>query len=1387
MNLTTHSVDFEASRDRKQVTSGGDDVSSAVATASDGDVAVDAMADSADTADTDVVRDSPRAASMDAGSWLSSRVEPEGACSDDSVNGDNVVRTADLLITQPRCDDDDDDDDDGSCKVDALMHPAQSAVVVVPADTTTTTNEQLNAGELQSPDNDDSDDEHSMTVVVPLPKRKHHPVPHVTDTEVHTSTSQEVVTERHSPVDNDMSTSQEIVTERHSFVDNDVSTSQEVVTERHSPVDNDVSTSQEIATERHSFVDNDVSTSQEVVTERHSLVDNDVSTSQEVVTERHSPVDNDVSECDEESTVRVALLPGQELDDIDDEVDVTSRTDYVNGDVMKQRADDTATQRVNGGLDVDNDDVVVPLPRRRHDVFESPSSSPSSADTSFAAQSSSLVIDTNTVIDASYTPRTVQQTVADTSTVACSTSSAAVAYTSSPVADNITVVQVTTDSALDTLADSDTDSIADSDSDKVTVVEVTTTVTDPVADSVTVVQDTPSVADSVSDPVLADSVADSDSDKVTVVEVTTTVTDPVADSVTVVQDTPSVADSVSDPVPVVEATETISDSVADSVSDNVTVVQVRDSEVDSVADSDNVSVMSATATDDVPLAQDSPTVAEITADLVSDTITVIQDTDSASDTVSVAEDTTSVGDLVADSEEDKLTVRQAGGTETSCLSDGESSSVVVDQLQRSAVIARNTDKETSVDTKRDAVTTDDEEKQHHDVIDQSDSVTAAADEVTCQVTASDDDSAGDVEHVRRRDVNDTSQAGDVALNAAASNDDTNSQTSCNKDPQDIMTSGIYTGNDTPEISTGNSEVETQGDVDDVRSDAVLVTTSAPSDVRTPTEDQHSSCDWTSTTDEPSVSVPLPMRKDVEHAVCIDHSVNGHYDDDRPITDHSSTDRLSANTADVMTIVNGEQNDRVDHDASSQNAAISDSTQNKQTELESPPADGSESKLRQNVEPETVEHKESGETGRHAMLIRQNFEQSTLSLSDQQQQPAMSTQVSADESQQMKLAHDNVAVDVTSCDDIRVDSVIGDNHSTVTTDSRASVKHGDVDADALPATTQPVLTTERQLITEQSACSDVSQQHSAKPMSAPRQEQAHAPNDRRRQSEDTDSDSLYEHRRGGAVQFARASELARRFERLSEAAASTTTSKSTAVRRNTSAPSSTHLPDKSVALTTTTTVTTPGKTVTTADSAVTTVTTSDKADTKDEHWDGPQRSATSAVKAVNEQKSTASSVDQTDRQPVERSTSITRRQTQAVSTGRGLQFVQSAKSVVLLAQTSSRKASDDTAENSENRRTERKFSDGGTSRRNYSASDVEQQQDTVSDIKLCTNNNRPDISSTTDTLERPDADYKASRMTTTADGGDDELSRVRANLRSNVRPTSTSRHFTGAATKNTTRY
>ena len=1308
MNLTTHSVDFEASRDRKQVTSGGDDVSSAVATASDGDVAVDAMADSADTADTDVVRDSPRAASMDAGSWLSSRVEPEGACSDDSVNGDNVVRTADLLITQPRCDDDDDDDDDdGSCKVDALMHPAQSAVVVVPADTTTTTNEQLNAGELQSPDNDDSDDEHSMTVVVPLPKRKHHPVPHVTDTEVHTSTSQEVVTERHSPVDNDMSTSQEIVTER------------------------------------HSFVDNDVSTSQEIATERHSFVDNDVSTSQEVVTERHSPVDNDVSECDEESTVRVALLPGQELDDIDDEVDVTSRTDYVNGDVMKQRADDTATQRVNGGLDVDNDDVVVPLPRRRHDVFESPSSSPSSADTSFAAQSSSLVIDTNTVLDASYTPRIVQQTVADTSTVACSTSSAAVAYTSSPVADNITVVQVTTDSALDTLADSDTDSIADSDSDKVTVVEVTTTVTDPVADSVTVVQDTPSVADSVSDP-----------------------------------------------VPVVEVTETVSDSVADSVSDNVTVVQVRDSEVDSVADSDNVSVMSATATDDVPLAQDSPTVAEITVDLVSDTVAVVQDTDSASDTVSVAEDTTSVGDLVADSEEDKLTVRQAGGTETSCLSDGESSSVVVDQLQRFAVIARNTDKETSVDTKRDAVTTDDEEKQHHDVIDQSDSVTAAADEVTCQVTASDDDAAGDVEHVRRRDVNDTSQAGDVALNAAASNDDTNSQTSCNKDPQDIMTSGIYTGNDTPGISTGNSEVETQGDVDDVRSDAVLVTASAPSDVRTPTEDQHSSCDWTSTTDEPSVSVPLPMRKDVEHAVCIDYSVNGHYDDDRPITDHSSTDRLSANTADVMTVVNGEQNDRVDHDASSQNAAISDSTQNKQTELESPPADGSESKLRQNVEPETVEHKESSERGRHLMLIRQNFEQSALSSSDQQQQPAVSTQVSADESQQMKLAHDNVAVDVTSCDNIRVFSVIGDNHSTVTTDIRASVKHGDVDGDALPATTQPVLTTERQLITEQSAFSDVSQQHSAKPMSAPRQEQAHAQNDRRRQSEDTDIESLYEHRRGGAVQFARASELARRFERLSEAAASTTTSKSTAVRRNTSAPSSTHLPDKSVALTTTTTVTTPGKTVTTADSAVTTVTTSDKADTKDEHWDGPQRSATSAVKAVNEQKSTASSVDQTDRQPVERSTSITRRQTQAVSTGRGLQFVQSAKSVVLLAQTSSRKASDDTAENSENRRTERKFSDGGggsTSRRNYSASDVEQQQDTVSDIKLWSNNNRPDISSTTDTLERPDADYKASRMTTTADGGDDELSRVRANLRSNVRPTSTSRHFTGAATKNTTRY
>jgi len=263
-------------------------------------------------------------------------------------------------------------------------------------------------------------------------------------------------------------------------------------------------------------------------------------------------------------------------------------------------------------------------------------------------------------------------------------------------------------------------------------------------------------------------------------------------------------------------------------------------------------------------------------------------------------------------------------------------------------------------------------------------------------------------------------------------------------------------------------------------------------------------------------------------------------------------------------------------------------------------------------------------------------------------------------------------------------------------------------------------------------------------------------------------------KSGSVQFARASELARHFEHLSAAATSTTAHKSSVISRSTSAP-----------LNKPTTTTTSRAVTTASTSRAGTTTTSHTPDMKNKHNDRVGRPETqSSVRPAQQGKSALSGTAVTP-------TSVPGT---SVPGGRGLQFVQNTKSVVLLAQTGSRQVSVDTARTKQNSKNGKIETDRDIKERADNVDDELQRVSGTNDTRTSSSESALRRSTSADagggtvgqvsTAEQLEVEREADNKSST-DGVDDLLSRVRANLRSNsVRPVSTSRRFTGA--KHTTR-
>jgi len=299
-------------------------------------------------------------------------------------------------------------------------------------------------------------------------------------------------------------------------------------------------------------------------------------------------------------------------------------------------------------------------------------------------------------------------------------------------------------------------------------------------------------------------------------------------------------------------------------------------------------------------------------------------------------------------------------------------------------------------------------------------------------------------------------------------------------------------------------------------------------------------------------------------------------------------------------------------------------------------------------------------------------------------------------------------------------------------------------------------------------------------------------------DDNNNDDDYRPRKPG-VKFARASELARHFERLTAAAAtSTTTCKSST---NTPAPSTTTTTADATTTVDTTTkldTTTITDATTTTDTTTTTVTTTTddttttaqaKKDANDKRGDVTRRMT------FNDVESTA--------RPVQ--VSLHRRPTNQTATApqpvpadaalhreRRTPSVLNAKSVVLIPKASSRQATGDDQKTSENSRTktERPAADSddlgvskqpandeqiasGTAEHGWTQSDsissVDRQKQSEAGGSMV-----EELSE----VEQAGGEVESDKSLVTTE--EDELSRVRANLRTrHVRPPSTSRHFSAS--------
>ena len=409
---------------------------------------------------------------------------------------------------------------------------------------------------------------------------------------------------------------------------------------------------------------------------------------------------------------------------------------------------------------------------------------------------------------------------------------------------------------------------------------------------------------------------------------------------------------------------------------------------------------------------------------------------------------------------------------------------------------------------------------------------------------------------------------DVRTAAAVPDDDSDRHATSNHHAShDMMTAGIPAENEEQGNSSDDSESHVQNVADDVGTgadDELEV-----DDVQVHQQDSH---DWVSA-EVPSVSVPLPHRKDIEVSVIeSEQTVEEQTSTDKPVIDRPATDRSV-----IERSVTSRQATTVETSGNSYSqivipaCIISNLPQNNKPEIESPPAERIESNQRENAKSESAELKTDQKEGSsRVMAIRQNVERSPQ---DREKRVESNTDVDAGgrlTDSKNRCAEDTVK-HVTQQSQVITSSgqsVKHDDHvSEITTSGHTEF---DVPAPRFDATGSNSRTAEQHVTDEKPRSSRLDQVHQQiavqQTPTVPSQEQKdwrrqgttespttkQFPDDNNNNDDNDDDDRLDQ--RG--VKFARASQLARHFERLSAAAASTTTFKSSTTCHNTSASSGT---------------------------------------------------------------------------------------------------------------------------------------------------------------------------------------------------------------------------------------